>query len=253
MCDPYHNRLLCHGPKTDKIDAGKLCQLLRSGLLKEVFHTGDSLYELRTLISAYEDVIRAGVRCRNQQEALQRGHRRQDGVEAQMAQDYLCQSLALYEQTKAQYQKRFALLCRRQRSLRALLTIPGIGTVGAVTILAYVIDARRFPSRGHYLSYCGLVTHEKRSGGRSYGRRRGRYNHALKAVFKTGALAVLRSKDGPFRPYIEHLRAAGLAEYNLRHALARRLACTSLGILKHGHHFDVHYLAWYQEETPSNS
>jgi len=24
ICDPFHNRLLCHGPKTDKIDVGKL-------------------------------------------------------------------------------------------------------------------------------------------------------------------------------------------------------------------------------------
>ena len=31
ICDPFHNRLLCHGPKTDKIDAGKLCELLRAG------------------------------------------------------------------------------------------------------------------------------------------------------------------------------------------------------------------------------
>lgn len=29
ICNPFHNRLLWHGPKTDKIDAGKLCELLR--------------------------------------------------------------------------------------------------------------------------------------------------------------------------------------------------------------------------------
>lgn len=33
ICDPFRNRLLSDGPKTDKIDAGKLCQLLRAGLL----------------------------------------------------------------------------------------------------------------------------------------------------------------------------------------------------------------------------
>ena len=52
VCDPFHNRLLCHGPKTDKIDAGKLCELLRAGLLKEVYHSDNGLYELRTLVSA---------------------------------------------------------------------------------------------------------------------------------------------------------------------------------------------------------
>ena len=29
ICDPYRNRLLTDGPKTDRIDAGKLCKLLR--------------------------------------------------------------------------------------------------------------------------------------------------------------------------------------------------------------------------------
>jgi len=37
ICDPFKNKLLQHGPKTDKIDARKLCQLLRAGLLTEVF------------------------------------------------------------------------------------------------------------------------------------------------------------------------------------------------------------------------
>jgi transposase len=200
-------------------------------------------------------VIRAGVRCRNQQEALQRGHRDQTkgSVGFQLTQDYLGQSLALYEQTKAQYQQRFAQLCRRLRPLQILITLPGIGRIGAVTIAAYVVDAHRFLRRGHYLSYCGLVTHEKRSGGKSYGRRRGRYNHALKAVYKMAALAVLRSTNSPFRPYIEHLRAAGCAEYNVRHALARLLATISLGMLKHGQRFDVHQLTWYEEEAPANS
>lgn len=53
ICDPFKNRLLFHGPKTDTIDARKLCQLLRGGLLTEVYHSTSGLYELRLLVSAY--------------------------------------------------------------------------------------------------------------------------------------------------------------------------------------------------------
>jgi len=49
ICDPFQNSLLFHGAKTDKIDARKLCELLRSGLLKEVYHSDSTLYELRLL------------------------------------------------------------------------------------------------------------------------------------------------------------------------------------------------------------
>jgi hypothetical protein len=44
VCDPYRNRLLSDGPKTDKIDAEKLVRLLRANLLKRVFHSADELF-----------------------------------------------------------------------------------------------------------------------------------------------------------------------------------------------------------------
>ena len=37
VCDPYRNKLLSDGPKTDKIDATKLVHLLKAGLIKEVY------------------------------------------------------------------------------------------------------------------------------------------------------------------------------------------------------------------------
>ena len=70
ICDPYRNRLLTDGPKTDKIDAGKLCKLLKNGMMKEVYHSTNELYELRKLVSYYDDEVRAGVRLLNQKSAL---------------------------------------------------------------------------------------------------------------------------------------------------------------------------------------
>jgi Transposase len=73
ICDPYRNRLLSDGPKTDKIDAKKLVLLLKNGLLKPVFHTTDELIELRKAVSGYEDMVKAGIRLKNQRSALFRG------------------------------------------------------------------------------------------------------------------------------------------------------------------------------------
>jgi len=50
ICDPYRNSLLSEGPKTDKIDATKLVQLLKAGLMKEVFHSTDKFICLRRLV-----------------------------------------------------------------------------------------------------------------------------------------------------------------------------------------------------------
>lgn len=230
ICDPFKNKLLHHGPKTDKIDARKLCQLLRAGLLTEVFHSTSALYELRLLVSAYDDVVRSGVRLLNQQAALRLTHR-DTGKTASFIGGFLKENIDLYRKTKEQYERRFRASARRNSLVRFQRQLPGIGTLGAVKIVACVVDARRFPNTGKYFSYCGLIKHEKLSGGRSYGRRKPRYSRMLKSVYKTAALAAINGKN-PIREYYDSLLAQGVAEHNARHAVARYIARTSLGMLK---------------------
>jgi|WetSurMetagenome_2_1015567.scaffolds.fasta_scaffold171641_1 hypothetical protein len=237
VCNPSHNRLLCHGPKTDKIDARKLCVLLRGGLLKEVFHSMDALYELRSLVSSYDDVVRAGVRFLNQRHAIERGHS-DTRKNAAFILEHLDKSIQLYRETKELYEAKFIRFCRRHSSARRLLEVEGIGTVGVVKIMAIVVDAHRFSNRGHYLAYCGLVRNEKLSGGRSYGRRKPRYCHALKAVYKTAAMAALNGSDNPIRQYYQHLLDQGVAEHNARHASARYIARITYGMLKNGTRYE---------------
>ena len=58
ICDPYRNKLLLDGPKTDKIDAAKLVQLLKAGLMKEVYHSTNKFLFLRRIVSGYEDLVK---------------------------------------------------------------------------------------------------------------------------------------------------------------------------------------------------
>ena len=236
ICEPFHNRLLWHGPKTDKIDAGKLCELLRAGLLKEVYHSDSGLYEVRKLTSGYGDVVRAGVRAINQKKALALGHR-DTGKTAEFIKEILEENIELYRRSKEQYEKRFAEAARHNKLVRNQREIPGIGVIGAVKIVACVVDARRFPDARHYWSYCGLIKHEKLSGGRSYGRRKPRFSRTLKSVYKTAALADLRGNN-PMRKYYDHLRAEGVAEHSARNAVARYIARVSYGMLKNGTQYE---------------
>lgn len=254
ICDPYYNRLLVHGSKTDKIDAQKLCTLLCGGLLKEVFHQSSELYEMRRLVSGYEDVVHAGVRFLNQQHALERagGPSGTAGRFAPFVLSYLRESIARYRAVKGEYEKQFERLCRRHRLLRHLRELDGIGTIGAVKILALVVDARRFPDAAHYVSYCGLVKHHKLSGGRDYGQRSGRYTRVLKSVYKTAALAALRGHS-PIREYYERLLRKGVAEYNARNACARYLARVSYGMLKSGERYQADRWRHDDDTTPETT
>lgn len=233
VCDPYHNRLLTDGPKTDKIDACKLCLLLRAGLLKAVFHSAGDLYELRRLVSAYDDLVKAGVRAQNQQTALRHGQG-DTGKNAPFILEHLSKSIELYRSSKEEYEVKFLELATRNKLTRILLDITGIGAIGAVKIVAIVVDAHRFPRAGHYLSYCGLVLNEKISGGRSYGRRKPRFNHTLKAVYKLAAMSAISGTNNPMRALYDYLLSQGVAEHNARHAVARYIARVTYGMLKTG-------------------
>ena len=235
ICDPYRNRLLSDGPKTDKIDAGKLCLLLQAGLLKEVFHSLSDLYQLRRLVSAYNDVVKAGVRLLNQKAAfLKVEGLRADQVKDKtisFIMDHMDEEIEQYRNTKENYEKKFKEICRHNLQLKKLKSIPGIGDICAIRILAQVIDAGRFKNSGHYLSYCGLVKLDKLSGGRSYGKKKPRYSRLLKSVYKTAALAGI-SGHNPIRDYYDYLLEKGVAEHNARNAVARYIAKVSYGMIK---------------------
>lgn len=251
VCDPYRNNLLKDGGKTDKLDAIRLVQLLKAGLLKPVFHTDDSLINLRRLVSGYDQTIRAGVRFKNQHTAVLHysGYGREDELpetdrEGRFLTEGFQRGIEWYELERHRYEKEFKRLIRELKPLRDLQSIPGIGVIGAVKILASVVDPKRFPTRSRWLSYCGLIRHELISGGRSYGRRMPRYNRALKAVFKTAALSAIgehrsfyvtekETKSQPFKRYYQYLiEEKNYPPHQARHAVARRIAVLALGVLR---------------------
>ena len=79
------------------------------------------------------------------------------------------------EDIKKKYEEEFKKLSRKHKEIRLLKSLPGIGTIHAVQIMASVVNIKRFKRKGRFLSYCGLIMHEKMSGGRSYGKRQPRY------------------------------------------------------------------------------
>ncbi len=243
ICDPCRNNLLNEGPKTDKIDATKLVQLLRAGLMKEVFHSTDKFIYLRRIVSGYEDLIKAGVRSQNQRYSLLRvcgksGYEK-EGIklasrDEQYVLDCLDRQIKNYKEEKKGYEKEFERLARKYPEIRHQKSIPGIGLINAVKIVARIVTPYRFADKGHYLSYAGLIKHEMISGGRSYGKKNPRYCRMMKSVYKSGVLAAVGGNN-PINDYYEFLiNEKNYSEYNARHKACRKLAILSFGIFKSG-------------------
>lgn len=253
ICDPYRNRLLSEGPKTDKIDAEKLVHLLKSGLMKEVYHSGDRFLYLRRLVSGYEDLVKSGVRLKNQRYSLLRSSGKQGyeeegvilpGREGQFVLKGIDRQINLYEEEKKGYQKEFNLLSRKYPEIRHQRSLPGIDIINAVKIVSRVVSPRRFKTNGNYLSYSGLIKLEKISGGKSYGQRKSRYSRQMKSVYKTAALVATKGNN-PISAYYEYLiKEKGYPEYKARHKSCRRLAILSLGVFRSGKRYSPYGKAY---------
>ena len=121
-----------------------------------------------------------------------------------------------------------------------LKSIPGIDDIHAVQIMSAVVDIGRFPGKGHFLSYCGLIKHQKISGGRSYGQKAPRYYRPLKQVFKAAAHSVAGEGCGnPLKGLYEHyMNENNKSPQVAKHNIAGRLAVLVYGILKSGKRYD---------------
>jgi hypothetical protein len=198
---------------------------------------------LRRVVSGYEDLVKAGVRLKNQRYALLRACGKNgyeiigstlDSQGEQFVLACLDRQIEAYEQEKEGYEKEFERLARKIPEIKHQKSLPGIGTIHAIKIVSRVVTPYRFPVNGHYLSYSGLIKLEKTSGGRSYGKKNPRYSRQLKSVYKSGVLSAIGGNN-PINDYYEYLiQEKGYPEHNARQKACRRLAILSLGVFKSG-------------------
>jgi transposase len=275
VCDPRRNKLLLEGSKGDKADARKLAELLRTGLVRAVYHGHDSTRKLKELVRGYEtltiDIIRTMVRIK----AIYRGRgiatrgrevyrpREREKWLAQLSEPGVRQRLCWYYEQLDHLQplRRRAKLemlaeSRKHRAVKLLRSIPQFGPIRSALVAATVDTPFRFRTRRQLWSYSGLavVTHmsseyEMRNGQAVRRRKpiatRGlnrNANRRLKEVFISAASGGARTE--PYRSYLEALEKRGTSAEMARLTLARKIAAIALTILKKGETFDPKKLNW---------
>ena len=180
VCDPRRNKLLSEGSKGDKPDARKLADLLRTGMLRTVYHGHDATRKLKELVRGYEtlsiDTQRVMVRIK----AIYRGRgirtpgrgvyqpqQREQWLErlsepgVRQRVGWLYQQLDQLRPLRRQAKQAMLAESRRHRAIRLLQTIPQLGAIRSALILATVDTPHRFRTRQQLWSYSGLavVTH----------------------------------------------------------------------------------------------
>jgi transposase len=113
-----------------------------------------------------------------------------------------------------------------QADFELLQTVPGVGPVVALTVIASLSDARRFPSAKHVASYAGLVPSTDQSSDRDWhGHITKQGSMELRAMLCEAAHHACR-KEHPLNPYLSSLcarRGYKMAVVSVAHRLCRIL------------------------------
>jgi len=245
VCDPYRNKLLSEGAKTDKIDAEKLVKLLKADFLKEVFHTNNDFIEIRKIVSAYEDLIKAGVRLKNQRSALFRAKNKNHKLETTLdnfAEKFVLEgidkNIKSYEKEKLRYLSEFKRLKKKHKEIKLISEIPGIGEITAVQVVSRVVDASRFKKRNHFLSYCGLIRHSRISGGKTYGKKTPRFCRMMKGIIKIATTSTMKGNNEFFHKYNYLIMEKNYSARDARTSVARQIATVVYAVLKNKSKYD---------------
>lgn len=140
------------------------------------------------------------------------------------------------------------------RDYRLLQTIPGIGPVFALTILAEAGDLRRFTHHRQFLKFCGLDLAKSQSG-RTRGQERlsKRGNARLRCAFWFAGRVAVRLRESSIRAKFERYTAADPKNPNRRRkaytAIAAKMARITYGIIKTGRP----YRNYYEHDLPGGS
>jgi transposase len=252
----FHPRNKKRGRKTDREDAISLCKYLRLDELPEVFLKSEKSRQLKTLLVQREHLINHRRNFTNHIRGVLReyGYVMPQGVDAFSKQAGLLIEKITEPLIKELLQ--FALETARTIMLKEaeinrllenkasesedvvrLMTIPGIGTITALCMLAVVEDISRFPDARKFGAYLGLTPREFSSGEKQ---RLGAITRSgpemLRRYLIHGSRAVLtrsgpRLANDPNRQWAE--RVKGRCSLNKAVvALAHRNARIAFGMMK---------------------
>ena len=100
----------------------------------------------------------------------------------------------------------------------------GVGPVIAATMIGYVADASRFPSRDHFAAYNGTAPIEVSSGNRKIYRLSRRGNRRLNHAIHMAAVTQIRHRHSDGRAYYDRKLAEGKTPKEALRSLKRRVS-----------------------------
>ena len=270
VCDPRKTALLKEGNKSDRIDARKLAESLRTNQLHSVYHEEHGIRTLKELGRSYLTITKDVTRVMNRIKSLYRSwaipcsgatvyapRHRAEWLAKIMEPGVRIRAAHLYEQLDGLQPLRLLargeLLRESQKhpAVKLLRQIPSIGPIRAALLVALLQTPHRFRTKRQLWAYSGFAVETHDSGEYRWVRgklQRNReritvrglndnHNRDLKNLFKSAAISA-STRPGPLQDFYIARVAKGIRPTMARLTLARKIATITLTIWKKGVSFD---------------
>jgi transposase len=209
--------------ENDKVDARTLARLLRADLLPEAWIAPPEVGDLRALLGHRASLVRLSTGLKNRVHAVlaDRGSTAPSSLWARPGRAWLaalelpptppaiiddcCGVLDTLARPIARLEAEIGALAKPDPGVQALMALPGVGKLTAMTLLAEIGDIGRFPSARKLCAWAGL-TPQVRNSDRKVG-----HGQPHQAGLAVGALDPAGGRpDGQAEPTVRrHLRPAG--------------------------------------------
>jgi len=274
VCDPRKAALLKEGNKSDRIDARKLAEMLRTNQLKPVYHGEHGIRTLKELGRSYLTVSKDLTRTMNRIKSLYRSwaipcsgnsvyaprHRAawlakivEPGVRVRA--EHLYEQLDSLQPIRLEARRELLRESHNHAAVNLLRQIPAIGPIRAALLVALLQTPHRFRSKRQLWAYSGFAVETHDSGEYRWVRgklQRNReritvrglndnHNPHLKNLFKGAAISA-STRPGPLQDFYLARVAQGMRPTMARLTLARKIATITLTLWKKGASFDPQQL-----------
>jgi transposase len=167
--------------KNDKVDAATLAQLLRADLLPEAWIAPQATRDLRALLRHRASLVRLSTLCKNRIHAVlaDRGIGEDQNLWTGPGRTWLadlalpptpraiiedcCGLLDTLATPIARLEREIATLAKPDPRVQALMVLPGVGKLTAMTLVAEIGDIARFPTARKLCAWAGLTPQVRNS------------------------------------------------------------------------------------------
>ncbi|MFW9917712.1 MAG: IS110 family transposase [Candidatus Thorarchaeota archaeon] len=266
VCNP--KKIARSDRRSDRIDAKRLAELLRTDAITPTYHGEHSTQNLKELARCYIAIVHDSTRVKNRLKAVFRGRgidcsgtsvyskedredwrRKIDNAARLSRADRLWKQLDYLTELAEEAEKELLKEARKHASIKILRSAPGIGPLRAAIILAIAVTPHRFRTIKQFWAYCGLAVRSKITGEyemmEGQIRRRKKqplirglnrnYSRTLKNVFKGAAASV---SQGPWKNQYDAKVKAGTKSSLVLLTMARKISASTYSIWKKGERYD---------------